>query len=527
MLLGLGGLYGVSGLAAGDPFALAAPIAPPDFTECGPADLPAGAAPTNCCPPVTKKIVDFKLPPKTDPMRIRPAAHLASKEYLAKYKKAVKLMKELPDDDPRSFKQQADIHCAYCNGAYHQVGFPDVDIQVHESWLFLPFHRYYLYFYEKILGKLINDPTFALPYWNWDNPPGMQMPAMYADTTSPLYDPLRDALHQPPKLIDLDYNLVDNNDTNEQQISSNLSIMYRQIVTSGKTTALFMGNPYRAGDEPEPGIGSLENIPHGPVHVWCGDRTQPNIENMGNFYSAGKDPIFYSHHANVDRMWNIWKSLGGKRKDFTDPDFLNAGFLFYDENAQLVRVKVRDALDSDKLRFGYQQVDIPWLKSRPKPRKILKKIADKLKHKHGVANAAEIPSVSSVVFPRKLDSTLRVDVPRPKKSRSKKDKEDEEEILLIKGIELDRNKFVKFDVFINDEDDPVSRPDNTEFAGSFVNVPQKHSDGKKKSAILRVAINELLDDLDAEDDDSVIVTVVPRYGADDVTIGGIEIQFAS
>ena len=197
-------------------------------------------------------------------------------------------------------------------------------------------------------------------------------------------------------------------------------------------------------------MGSLENIPHGPVHVWCGDRTQPNIENMGNFYSAGRDPIFYSHHANVDRMWNIWKSLGGKRKDFTDPDFLNAGFLFYDENAQLVRVKVRDALDSDKLRFGYQQVDIPWLKSRPKPHKILKKIADKLKHKNGVANAAEIPSVSSVVFPRKLDSTLRVDVPRPKKSRSKKDKEDEEEVLVIKGIELDRNKFVKFDVFIND-----------------------------------------------------------------------------
>ena len=267
-----------------------------------------------------------------------------------------------------------------------------------------------------------------------------------------LHDPLRDALHQPPKLIDLDYNLVDNNDTNDQQISSNLSIMYRQIVTGGKTTALFMGNPFRAGDEPDPGMGSLENIPHGPVHVWCGDRTQPNIENMGNFYSASRDPIFYSHHANVDRMWNIWKSLGGKRKDFIDSDFLNAGFLFYNENAQLVRVKVRDALDSDKLRFGYQQVDIPWLKSRPKPRKILKKIADKLKHKHGVANAAEIPSVSSVVFPRKLDSTLRVDVPRPKKSRSKKDKEDEEEVLVIKGIELDRNKFVKFDVFINDEE---------------------------------------------------------------------------
>ncbi|MFS7947023.1 putative catechol oxidase [Helianthus anomalus] len=43
-------------------------------------------------------------------------------------------------------------------------GFPDIEIQIHNSWLFFPFHRWYLYFYERILGKLINDPTFALPF---------------------------------------------------------------------------------------------------------------------------------------------------------------------------------------------------------------------------------------------------------------------------------------------------------------------------------------------------------------------------
>ncbi|KAF7803500.1 polyphenol oxidase, chloroplastic-like [Senna tora] len=41
-----------------------------------------------------------------------------------------------------SFTQQANIHCAYCDGAYHQVGFPEMDLQVHNSWLFLPFHRW-------------------------------------------------------------------------------------------------------------------------------------------------------------------------------------------------------------------------------------------------------------------------------------------------------------------------------------------------------------------------------------------------
>jgi polyphenol oxidase len=43
-------------------------------------------------------------------MRIRPAAHLVDKAYVAKYAEAIALMKSLPDDDPRSFKNQANVH---------------------------------------------------------------------------------------------------------------------------------------------------------------------------------------------------------------------------------------------------------------------------------------------------------------------------------------------------------------------------------------------------------------------------------
>ena len=45
-------------------------------------------------------------------------------------------------------------------------------------------------------------------------------------------------------------------------------------------------------------------------------------------------------------------------------------------------------------------------------------------------------------------------------------------MLLIKGIELDSDDFVKFDVYINYEHHSVTKPSNSEFAGSFVNVPQ-------------------------------------------------------
>lgn len=402
------------------------------------------------------------------------------------------------------------------------MGFPDLELQVHFSWLFFPFHRFYLYFFERMLGKLIGDESFAMPFWNWDAPRGMIMPTIYTNPSSSLYDKLRDAAHQPPKIIDLDFNGVDSTTTDRQQIVDNLVIMYRQMVSNARTPELFLGSPYRAGDNPNPGAGSLENVPHGPVHVWTGDRNQPNGENMGNFYSAARDPIFYAHHANVDRMWDLWKGIGGSHRDFTDSDWLDTAFLFYDENAQLVRVKVRDCLDSAKLRYTYQEVEVPWLRSRPTTRRVAKTAAadSARKKKAGAGDAAS-------VFPRKLDSVVKVIVKRPKKSRSKKEKEDEDELLVIDQIEVPRDVPAKFDVFVNVEDHKKRGPGASEFAGSFVNVAHKHKHSKSPALIktrLRLGITELLEDLGADDDDDVVVTLVPRYGKDVITVGGVHIE---
>ncbi|KAJ8627816.1 hypothetical protein MRB53_021123 [Persea americana] len=74
-----------------------------------------------------------------------------------------------------------DVHSAVVSflsstRAYDQVGFPNLELQVHNSWLFSPFHRLYVHFVERILGKLIGDESFAIPFWNWDAPKGMIMP---------------------------------------------------------------------------------------------------------------------------------------------------------------------------------------------------------------------------------------------------------------------------------------------------------------------------------------------------------------
>uniref|UniRef100_A0A6N2NH22 Tyrosinase copper-binding domain-containing protein n=1 Tax=Salix viminalis TaxID=40686 RepID=A0A6N2NH22_SALVM len=502
VLIGLGGLYGATNLS--DPFAHAKPIQPPDISDCSVINEPDPENPTNCCPPLTRKIIDFKLPSRNDPLRIRRPAHLVDDDYIAKYNRAIALMKQLPEDDPRNFTQQANVHCAYCDGGYHQVGMPDLNYQVHFSWLFFPWHRYYLYFYERILGKLIDDPTFALPFWNWDSPQGMQIPAFFADPTSAVYDPLRDKNHQPPKIIDLDF-------PDPVQVASNLNVMYRQMVTA-KYPTLFMGRPYRAGDEPEPGAGSLEDVPHTTVHIWTGDADQANRENMGVFYAAARDPIFFAHHGNIDRLWEVWKKLpGGKRQNFTDPDWLDAAFLFYDENANLVRVKIRDCLDTTKLRYGFQDVASP---------------GSMLDQNQSQTNKADSAAVTADQRNnRLLNKTVSVVVQRPNKRRSKKDKEEEEEVLVIEGIEYRIDMYVKFNVLINDEPDTPGKTDNAEFAGTFVNVP--HSRNKTVKTSLRLGITELLEDLEAEDDESVVVTLVPITNIGEATIGTLRIELLS
>ncbi|XP_023763397.1 polyphenol oxidase, chloroplastic [Lactuca sativa] len=526
ILLGLGGLYGTAATFGSNSPAIAAPIMAPDLSKCGPADLPEGAVSTDCCPPYTTKILDFKLPPPSNTFRVRPAAHLANEDYIGKFNKAIELMKALPDDDPRSFKQQANVHCAYCDGAYDQVGFPDLELQVHNSWLFFPFHRYYMYFFEKICGKLIDDPNFAIPFWNWDAPDGMKIPDIYTNKKSSLYDPLRDVDHQPPSLIDLDFNGVDENLSPSEQTSKNLTVMYRQMVSSSKTSTLFMGSPYRAGDDASPGSGSIENTPHNPVHIWAGEWKHNNGKNMGKLYSAARDPLFYAHHGNIDRMWSVWKTLGGRRKDFTDKDWLDSSFLFYDENAELNRVKVRDCLDTKNLGYVYQDVEIPWLKSKPVPRRTKPKQKPKNKNnKQAVARADEYIPFAKDVFPASLNEVIKVLVPRPKISRSKKQKEEEEEILVIEGIEVKIDEFVKFDVFVNDEDDGMrATADKTEFAGSFVNVPHTHKHGKNLKTRLRLGISELLEDLNAEDDENVLVTLVPKTRGSGISIAEIKIE---
>ncbi|KAM5588312.1 polyphenol oxidase, chloroplastic [Rosa sericea] len=141
---------------------------------------------------------------------------------------------------------------------------------------------------------------------------------------------------------------------------------------------------------------------------------------------------------------------------------------------------------------------------------------------YAAAESTSKKLVELTEFPITLDSVISVTVPRPKKCRTKEEKEEEEEVLAIQGIEFVADEFVKFDVHVNDDEDDLSRPDNSEFAGSFVYLPHRR---KTVTTSLRLGITDLLDDLGADGDDSIKVTLVPKHVKRPVTIGKIKIEF--
>jgi polyphenol oxidase len=106
-------------LAATGGGALAVPTTPPDLTKCQPA-YPSSTSTTTvqCCLPTSASPPVIYVPKPGKVPKVRKRANAVDAAYAAKYNEAYRRMRALPDSDPRSLKQQADVHCAFCNGAY-------------------------------------------------------------------------------------------------------------------------------------------------------------------------------------------------------------------------------------------------------------------------------------------------------------------------------------------------------------------------------------------------------------------------
>lgn len=79
--------------------------------------------------------------------------------------------------------------------------------------------------------------------------------------------------------------------------------------------------------------GLLESQPHDNIHVVVGgDLTQVgcNEGRMTDPNCAAFDPIFYLHHANIDRLWAKWLAQGEGRANPTQDQWTEESFSFFD-----------------------------------------------------------------------------------------------------------------------------------------------------------------------------------------------------
>lgn len=500
-----------------------------------PADIPTQCnSIEKCCMPTPytgKPIYQFEFESHL-PVRTRPAAHLVDADYIAKIEKAYTILRGLPDSDPRSLLNQMNLHCLYCDNALYWPGV-EYPLAVHNSWLFLPWHRMFMYFHERILQGVLNDTSFALPYWAWDNsmdvtPVPNAMPAMYANRESSLWDPNRNNCSLPPFLTDLD--TIGGCTTKSPDFIriQNDRLLYTQIVVGSLTTSLFYGMPYRFGDFGGAGQGTFEDQPHGTVHLWVGNQSaEPPLipyDDMGHFHRSSFDPIFYAHHANVDRLWQVWQGLpGGIRTAPHDPEFLNSAFTFYDQDGNLVKANISQFLDMEPLRYNYQELPTPWVTNG---------VAAGKENSIGLCNPLSKTAVESLIdaTPKHKKSTDVISAaPLTFKVSRGTRKTKGTEVLEFSGLHLpDLTQQVHWKVyfFFPGANLTNSNPTCPEFAGTFNFLPVVGQAILNPKRVWRVAVGPKLEQLGYDYVDSIVVTIVQSsYPIQNVTFDKVKVIY--
>lgn len=338
-----------AGVMAGGIGLLGVPSRLPWLAQIPSCPPPLAITPTDCTPPTsTKPAIQFQ-PDLGLAVRTRKSAWQLTPQEIQKLKNAYCEMRKLSlrdPDDPRGWLHQANVHCHYCSGAL-----ANQEPEIHNGWLFFPWHRCYLYFHERILGSLIGDPTLTLAYWDWDTPGHDILPPPFVtpnDGTNPLWDPTRG--ESPTDTITPPY-------------ATQPYLYGPDGVLNSHTNLIFMGSP-----NPDPETtqvrfgGAMEFGPHGVIHLWTTDPKwqtdqSTGVPNMGVLATAAQDPVFFAHHSNIDRLWNVWLGNGTRQyphQNFNDPVWLSQRFTFYDEKATLRSMSVNDVLQmSQNLRYVY------------------------------------------------------------------------------------------------------------------------------------------------------------------------------
>jgi tyrosinase len=140
----------------------------------------------------------------------------------------------------------------------------------HGTQRFLPWHRIFLIVMEQALETV--HPEVTIPYWDWTQASEQTFPAWLAGYTP--------TVTMPAPLSPITV-------TRSPGTQSDLATLASNIPT------------IEASSDFSTFTGTLEAV-HGGVHGWVGG-------TMSWISTAPCDPIFWMHHANIDRLWWEWQ----------------------------------------------------------------------------------------------------------------------------------------------------------------------------------------------------------------------------
>lgn len=322
-----------------------------------------------------------------------PAARQAWEQFaatpgkLVAFRRGVRAMKARKPSDPTSWFFQGAIHAVTPQAiAEAQEIDPAVaSVDQGQFWNqcphfgqnsanFLIWHRAYLYYFERILRQASGDQTLSLPYWNYTDAARRSFPREFAEQltdpqtqlpTNPLFDHRRE-LAFAAGVFELSPRALDT------------SRAFGERAFFGATEATgFAGG---INDQNPRTKGMIEASVHDAIHfaiggsIGVGDIQDGDASAgmMASVATAAFDPIFWIHHANIDRMWTLWDCLGEREWGNRPPAqwFGEAPWAFHDADLT-VQAKPRiDWIDRAKTGVAYDS-DNPVCKplSATDPRK--------------------------------------------------------------------------------------------------------------------------------------------------------------
>jgi tyrosinase len=174
--------------------------------------------------------------------------------------------------DPSSWAYWVNAHVRYCP---HGIPY------------FLTWHRGFLYYFERQLRIVSGDSQLVLPYWDYYINPNIPSEFTNAAAGNPLW---------------------------ASRVNTNVRGALTMAPFSSTITNFQRGLP--RAFEP-----TFESAPHNPVHDIIG--------GWMTTMQSPVDPIFWLHHANVDRLWVAWfAARGGRTMPLPTSSYWNGSFTY-------------------------------------------------------------------------------------------------------------------------------------------------------------------------------------------------------